>query len=384
MKTKQPKYLLPAALAAVLPSVIAADSPYAPVPENRVFLNGRLGLNLRVRFADLAARQATVADPGPNLNGVARRYDDGFVGVDAGGNAGGRTWYWGYEDNAQYDPAFGTLTYHAAVNTGNDLTHTEDADPQPGFSLGYTRLLGHTGRLSWGVSLIGGWMAIDARDAVAVSSQEGSVIDLYTLGSVVPPPAPYSGTSAGPGPSIPDRPTYRLSAVDPVDRSINRKLHGDIWNLQLGPTARIDLCRHAACTLGAGVSLALLDAKLSYAGTTVEATVRRPRPVAAAIPPVRSGLTCVPRSRPFSVPVGTCSQAPNGSILRISTYRTVLRAPKWNSRTASRCSWGWDTRFNRSDPLAQFVEAGSPRPGGGARASGDCFRSEVVASSAPN
>ncbi|RME92417.1 MAG: hypothetical protein D6766_10090 [Verrucomicrobia bacterium] len=272
MKTKRPKYLAPAALAVLLPSAMAADSPYAPVPENRVFLNGRLGLNIGVRFADLAARPASAADPGPNINGVPRTYDNGFVGVDSSGNAGGRTWYWGYQDAAQYDPAFGTLTYQATVNTGNDLTHTEDADPQGGFSLGYTRSLGHTGRVSWGVSLIGGWMAIDARDAVSVSSQEGTITDLYTLGSVVPPTAPYSGTVNGPGPAIPDRPTYRVSAVDPVDRSINRKLNGDIWNLQLGPTARIDLCRHAACTLGAGVSLALLDAKLSYAGTTTDPT----------------------------------------------------------------------------------------------------------------
>lgn len=247
--------------AALSQTSAAADA--ATAPRNRFFVNGRVGLNLKVDFRDTAATAARFVDPGPpTTGGVTRNYDNGFVGVDSSGNAGGTTWNWGYDHPDQYVPASDLLGLHAGHDTGSDLGRRESADPQPGVSLGYTRMLGRRGTVDLGVSVIAGWMDLSADSSATSTHTFGGVDDYYALGGVVPPTAPYRGNAAGPGPLLPDVPTYRLSSGDTATRSVNRSLDGSLWNLQLGPTAELALCRHASLGLGAGLSLALLDADL--------------------------------------------------------------------------------------------------------------------------
>jgi len=251
-------------------SVAAAD---ADSPRNRFFVNGRVGLNLSVDFQDLAGAAPTFVDPGPSgSGGVSRTYDNGFVGVDSSGNAGGATWNWGYDNTSQYDSGSKTLAFQATQDTGNDLSRRAEADPQPGISVGYTRLLGRSGRVDWGVSVIGGWMDLSAADQASVSSTHGTVADYFNFGSVVPPLAPYEGSVQGPGPLMPDVPVYRLSSSEAVTRSTRRSLDGSLWNLQLGPTAELAVGRQASLSLGAGLSLALLDAELQTRQTITDST----------------------------------------------------------------------------------------------------------------
>ena len=98
--------------------------------------------------------------PGPEVgHGIDRTYDDGFIWVDSSGNAGGSTWYWGYD--------------HSSQNLGGFL--------QFHYQLSPTELL----------------------------------TDTYDLGGIMAPLAPYSGTFEGPGPVIPDQPIFRRIEVVP-------------------------------------------------------------------------------------------------------------------------------------------------------------------------
>jgi hypothetical protein len=92
--------------------------------------------------------------PGPARGGVDHFYDDGYVRVDATGNAGGQTWFWGYDTASQVQ---GDTIIFRSVSEGDTGTTT--------------------------------------------------IIDIYQLGGIIPPPAPYHGTFDGPGSAISDLPS---------------------------------------------------------------------------------------------------------------------------------------------------------------------------------
>lgn len=89
-------------------------------------------------------------------------YDDGYVGADISGSGDGLTWYWGYT-NASQIAADGTMLLHLAT-------------------------------------------AHDARTIQLIT-------DAYSTAGIVPPPAPYSGTYAGPGPLIPMTSTRTVTLI---------------------------------------------------------------------------------------------------------------------------------------------------------------------------
>jgi len=101
-------------------------------------------------------------NPGPATGGgIDRCYDDGYVYVDITGNAGGYTWYWGYQSSSQIQSSF--IVFHARTNLTAYVTQM--------------------------------------------------LTDTYNLGGLILPPAPYSGTFQGPGLSIPDAPVSRSTNV---------------------------------------------------------------------------------------------------------------------------------------------------------------------------
>ncbi|MGD0349064.1 MAG: hypothetical protein ABSB84_01950 [Verrucomicrobiota bacterium] len=99
------------------------------------------------------------SDPGPATGGgINRNYDDGYVYVDSIGDSFGYTSYWGYQNASQIQGDF--LVFHSESS-------------------------------------------LDANTIQVIT-------DTYDLGNLLtPPPAPYSGTFSGPGPTIPDSPFSR-------------------------------------------------------------------------------------------------------------------------------------------------------------------------------
>lgn len=89
-------------------------------------------------------------EPGPATGSAVNRcYDDGFVYVDVTGNSHGFTWYWGYVNDTQVQGGY--LAFHSTARVGNTVQ---------------------------------------------------LVTDEYFLAGLIPPPAPYAGAFASPGPLL--------------------------------------------------------------------------------------------------------------------------------------------------------------------------------------
>lgn len=165
-----------------------------------------------------------------------RSFDDGFVFLDPSTvDFGGDTWNWGYRDASQYDAAAGTLTFTlrqdlGAVGDSSDQTiattlrddRLDLRDDLNGVGVGFTverdLLVREYDRLSLAAGVVGLWGAEARMEAStyaedfqssresATTTRIGQYVYVYDLMGVVPPSAPYSGTYAGPGPLIPNRP----------------------------------------------------------------------------------------------------------------------------------------------------------------------------------
>jgi hypothetical protein len=125
----------------------------------RHILSSSLAYALLASSALLASAQC---DPGPAAGGgINRCYEDGYVRVDMTGNAGGYTWYWGYQYSSQIQNGY--IVFHSRTTLNAYL--------------------------------------------------EEVLTDTYSLW-ILSPLAPYSGGFQGPGPVIPDAPVSRSTSIN--------------------------------------------------------------------------------------------------------------------------------------------------------------------------
>lgn len=209
-------------------------------------------------------------DPDPqNPDGYANRtFDDGFVNMDAGtadpaSIFPGLTWFWGYDDPNQYDSANDTLSFHSDttgqdsqtavdVQRGREVSRDvlrdgnlqeDDEQNAYGLSLAASRcvLAGEALQvdLRGGLGLMWGSESHMQDSTYSERIQEDTfrIVDRYSYSDqyvyrdtyaydttgISPPPAPYSGTLAGPGPLIENVPSSAhrdvLGASRETDRS---------------------------------------------------------------------------------------------------------------------------------------------------------------------
>ena len=89
-----------AALVALLVPATLWAQPDDATNLNHFSFSARAGFNITGRFKNLGALTLT---PSTRLtpNGDPYNYDNGYVLTDVSGNAGGQTWYWGYDGPGQ-------------------------------------------------------------------------------------------------------------------------------------------------------------------------------------------------------------------------------------------------------------------------------------------
>lgn len=223
------------------------DAPAADNP-NRFSLRGHFAYNVSVDFRDIDSLTA----PGPAAGGgLPRTYQDGFIGVDVSGNAGGLTWFWGYENASQVDLANDRIFMNAGTvaTPGTDLDQKDG--PQQGFDVSYGRVLGESEYGSWGLRLGVGWTD------VGISGMTTRLTDAFALGGVIPPDPPFSGTFVGPGPLISDAPTRGTTA------SMNL-LEGDLYGWRMGPFVEAPVGNRLSLSLDAGLAFAYFSGRLSF------------------------------------------------------------------------------------------------------------------------
>jgi len=235
-----------------LTAVIEADDEV-----NWISLGPQFGLNVNARFHHIGS----LAAAGPAIGGgVNRNYADGYVGVDSAANLGGLTWNWGYQNAAQVQG--NRLLMHSASSAVDDSLN-QSGDPQFGFDLAFGHDLGNVLGGKWGLQAAFDFTEVSMSANGPVSGTGSLITDAYSLGVVVPPPAPYAGSYAGPGPLISDTPNRTLSAAA-VTISGPQSLDGQIYALRAGPYYDFRCCRRWSARLGGGLSLAVADLNCSF------------------------------------------------------------------------------------------------------------------------
>lgn len=238
------------------PVLFSADT--VPYP-NRLSFGVRFGLNYQADFQNSATYFNPVS-PGTAIAGVNHQYDDGYVRVDASGNFGGLTSYWGYQNAGQ---VVGTgMEFHAlGVPAPSSVTE----NPQHGLELIYQRILGtlpggNSG--CWGLEFGFGYTEIDLYNP---GSGTASVLtDTYPLGGVQPPLPGYQGTSTGPGALLGGTPVRTVGAGTVGGY---QELTGRMYGFRVGPYGEWDLAPNFGIIASAGFTLAPTRVDYNFAET---------------------------------------------------------------------------------------------------------------------
>lgn len=246
--------------AAVCWPALQAGEPIAQ--PNRLTFGPRLGFNVRAGFTSAVGNPAS--NPGPATGGgLDRFYDDGYVRVDSSGNADGKTWFWGYDNASQADTAADAITMSAVTTDGQATINDIEGDPYIGGELTYARYFFEWGRANWGLELGGSFLPVEIEDDTSLTALVASVRDAFSLGGVVPPPAPYAGGFQGPGVVIGDAPV-RTATQRQATFSGNRRIETTAFALRFGPTVDIPLGKPLWMQLGGGLHLMYADTDFSY------------------------------------------------------------------------------------------------------------------------
>lgn len=240
---------------------------------NRFSVSGRFLFNISADFMNLSS----VADPGPGpgVHGANHNYDDGYVNVDASGNAGNKTWNWGFQN--QSSVVGNTLQLQSVRSPTDGTTQSKTDNPQYGFEFSYGRVLksfdaSQNRKLNVGLMGAFGITLLDIQNSTSISGATTGVRDSYDLsGLPMIPNAPYVGSAPTPGGPlpllIPDSPTSRTPINIPATATEQMKLDGNLYGFKIGPFFELPLGKVISVKLQGGFAALLADGTFSYTET---------------------------------------------------------------------------------------------------------------------
>lgn len=248
------------------------------IPQSRASSGWEFGINanaiigVEAEFSDLGHFNSPNAIP-PATGNADREYDDGFNRIDATGNAGDLTSYWGYQNSSQYNPAgAGSIS----LSISNSL-HTGSArDEDTGFGgeiFAYKRLGGspfpQLPDASWGIRLGTHVNSFSFDNHSAVDTSYTRTTDQYDLGGLQPPGAPFSGSPLGFGNVLlGDIPSRSEATISGAGVSGSRSLDATIVGFSFGPYLDLPLNDKFSARLEAGGALAVAFGDYDYSETT--------------------------------------------------------------------------------------------------------------------
>ena len=254
-------------------SAVAVDSanPAEATPRERNKFTARVGAVFNVK-ADFKTSTA-VPEVGPPAGAATPRfYNDGLVGVDISANAGGKTWNWGYDTAAQYDPVAGTVAFHAS-GSPLDFVVRSDADRKhAGGELTYSREIGtlrlsNSSVIAYGFNFGFAYAGMEFRDDGLLLGSVTLTTDKYTIAPNIAPLPPFRGEFAGVNTPLSSDPgTLGRSVLRaPAFAEFSNKLDSSVYVLKLGPYVEVPLGKHCYLNLGGGLSAGLADMSYSFA-----------------------------------------------------------------------------------------------------------------------
>jgi hypothetical protein len=256
------RILLSTTLTLAAATSLTARGADSPDPLNRFSLGPRFGFNFKADFRNVPLPFAPLpaTSPGPVAGGVDHTYDDGYVRLDASGNAGGLTWNWGYQNASQV--VGDTMQFHArqAQSGFGPSSQRASDDLQYGLELTYQRVIGNfLSSGHWGFEAAFGYTDLDLRAQRSGVGSSKLTTDSFPLNGVLPPGAGYNGTFVGPGALLGDFPTRSIAHGTVSSRE---KLSGQIYGFRIGPFAEWNLTPHLS--LAASVGLTVAPASVDY------------------------------------------------------------------------------------------------------------------------
>lgn len=219
-----------------------------------------------------------------------RTYNDGYVFKDDGtGDPNSLfpelTWYWGYQNDAQVSGD--SLLFHTTgiVNAFSQSKSRQNGDwddeaqsAAPYLEAGYFFDLNPQLRVGPSVSFM--FMSFDSDKTVSTfaarqvfTSTQFTQTDTFALDGVVPPPAPYAGDLAGPGPLIPNIPASRgvsklLIGNQTADfrNRVHQSIDVNLYTFSIGPS--LEYTRGCLALTGqTGLALNIADTKADFRET---------------------------------------------------------------------------------------------------------------------
>ena len=222
--------------------------------------------NYKAKFNSAKAVQLRATNPGADAAGTDHIYDDGYNRVDSSLNYDNKTVYWGYRDASQYDKDAGTLTMNSSRTTLDAGSSSETGeDIQPALELYWQTDLTENKRWNFGVRAALRWQNIRLDNHVMRGTTIDTISDTYSLNGNVPPGASFSGVEDGYGYALLDDRPNRLetSAAGPSVLA-TRKLNANLFGLDVGPTASLNIIEDLSVVASAGGTVAWMQSHFSY------------------------------------------------------------------------------------------------------------------------
>jgi hypothetical protein len=233
--------------------------------KNRFNLNTHIGFNIEANFERLGG--VSGSNVGSELRGTDHFYDDGFNRVDATGNAGGATQFWGYDSASQVVGESLVMSSYSATGTGR-IEAVTDA-PHWGAELTYARELGWNSSYWWGVEIGWSWTDLSIREQSTMQGDATVLRDAYALNGMVPPAAPYAGTFGGAGPRLSDAPERTLQTLSGAAQTTGKyELDGSMYVMRVGLIYETPFSSWLSLQFGGGVAGGYVDSTFSFEETT--------------------------------------------------------------------------------------------------------------------
>jgi len=244
---------------------------------NRLSLSLQFGLNISAKFKGIGGSlNPSYHNPNPRRTpqGDAYNYDDGYVLTDISGNAGGQSWYWGYDNASQVSGNTISFDHSTAAANASSSSGRADSSTNPGFELDYERQLGtkdNWHNLRYGLDSAVNFVPISINNSSAFGATVTKQTDVYSFTpGTTPPTAPYQGSFQGPGFVINVPRTSTTTTLYP-NATVSSQDHfsANLWGFHLGPYVEIPFGEKEQFTLSlvGGFAFGLLSANDSWKQT---------------------------------------------------------------------------------------------------------------------
>lgn len=253
----------------------AAPISVAPAPSRwRVGAGYAPLIGLKTEFSGLGNFNSPFTAQ-PTGGGVDYDYDDGFVHVDSSDNIGGKTWNWGYDSDAQYNPANGGSIDFSITNSVSNGRASEDSSADLGvelfayYEMGAASIPGLKERgATWGFR--GGlhYARINVDSNGTVAANLSTLTDRFTLDGVIPPLAPYEGSFFGPGPLLNDSPSRTITTGGQALVAGSRHLDVHLTTFNFGSYLEVPVAPKFDVMFEAGVSAGISSGDYDFNSAT--------------------------------------------------------------------------------------------------------------------